>query len=203
MTHMEPAWQLALEANFGTVQRWREDFLACAQNANGEGRVQLCFAPHTGALVNGWFGHGQASAADTVPLLTLPKSADLAQRVDTIDWSAAYAHYQEAVHAASEGSGANAEYAAKALVLDVRRRGVFEKASTLLPDAQWRDPALVATWAKDLPSHSELLVYCVYGHEVGRVTALRLRAAGLNARYLEGGIDGWQQAGRPVVEKPR
>jgi Fe-Mn family superoxide dismutase len=41
-----------------------------------------------------------------------------------------------------------------------------------------------------------------YGHEVGRSTAMRLRAAGLNARYLRGGIDGWQAAGRPLIDKP-
>jgi Fe-Mn family superoxide dismutase len=44
-------------------------------------------------------------------------------------------------------------------------------------------------------------VYCVYGHEVGRVTALRLRAAGVDARYLHGGIDGWVAAGRPTQAK--
>jgi superoxide dismutase, Fe-Mn family len=42
----------------------------------------------------------------------------------------------------------------------------------------------------------------VHGHEVSRATALRLRAAGLNARYLRGGIDSWQAAGRPIVDKP-
>jgi len=42
----------------------------------------------------------------------------------------------------------------------------------------------------------------VYGHEVGRATALRLRAAGVDARFLRGGIDGWQAAGRPVDSKP-
>ena len=26
---------------------------------------------------------------------------------------------------------------------------------------------------------------------------------GLNARFLAGGIDGWQAAGRPLVEKPK
>lgn len=41
----------------------------------------------------------------------------------------------------------------------------------------------------------------IYGHEVGRATALRLRAAGLQARYLRGGFDGWQAAGRAVEPK--
>ncbi len=47
----------------------------------------------------------------------------------------------------------------------------------------------------------ELAFYCVYGHEVGRATALRLRALGVDARYLDGGIDAWQRAGRPTEPK--
>jgi Fe-Mn family superoxide dismutase len=31
---------------------------------------------------------------------------------------------------------------------------------------------------------------------------MRLRAAGLNARSLRGGIDGWKAAGRPLEAKP-
>ena len=46
-----------------------------------------------------------------------------------------------------------------------------------------------------------MVVYCVYGHEVGRSTAMRLRAAGLKARYLEGGINGWKAAGLPLADK--
>ena len=88
-----------------------------------------------------------------------------------------------------------------ALLIDVRRAGVYAQAATRIPGAQWRDPAAVAAWAAELPVDREVLVYCVYGHEVGRSTALRLRAAGVNARFLEGGIDGWQSAGRPVAAK--
>lgn len=72
----------------------------------------------------------------------------------------------------------------------------------MIPGARWYDPAAVATWSAELPAGRELIVYCVYGHEVGRATAMRLRAAGLNARYLRGGIDGWQSAGLPLVDKP-
>jgi len=31
---------------------------------------------------------------------------------------------------------------------------------------------------------------------------MRLRAAGVRARYLAGGIDAWKAAGRPLVAKP-
>lgn len=119
-----------------------------------------------------------------------------------IDWTAVYGRYPRAVHAASETFGAGQGEIGDALVLDVRRAGVFEQARTMIPDARWCDPAAVAAWATELPAGRELVVYCVYGHEVGRVTAMRLRAAGLNARYLRGGIDGWQAAGRPLADKP-
>jgi len=78
---------------------------------------------------------------------------------------------------------------------------MFHKAETLIPEAHWRDPAAVAAWARDMPRDKEIVVYCVYGHEVGRATALRLRAQGVNVRFLHGGFDGWQAAGRPVEPK--
>ena len=56
-------------------------------------------------------------------------------------------------------------------------------------------------WATELPLTREVIVYCIYGHEVGRATALRLRAAGINARYLHGGIDAWTIAGRPLQNR--
>nr|WP_240980521.1 rhodanese-like domain-containing protein [Ramlibacter agri] len=61
-----------------------------------------------------------------------------------------------------------------------------------------RDPEQVANWSADLEPGRPLVVYCVYGHEVGRATALRLRAAGHDARFLQGGIAAWEAAGRPL-----
>jgi Fe-Mn family superoxide dismutase len=52
-----------------------------------------------------------------------------------------------------------------------------------------------------LPQGKPVIVYCVYGHEVGRATAMRLRAAGVDARFLQGGIDAWKAAGRPLASK--
>ncbi|QGW84892.1 hypothetical protein GOQ09_04895 [Variovorax paradoxus] len=87
------------------------------------------------------------------------------------------------------------------VLLDVHRAGVFEQATAMIPGATWRDPSAVEQWASELPAGRGVVVYCVYGHEVGRSTALRLRAMGLDARYLRGGFDGWQAAGRPVEAK--
>ena len=115
-----------------------------------------------------------------------------------VDWTSVYARYQHAVHQASDALAAGHADVAGKLVLDVRRAGVFEAAQSVIPGASWRDPAAVAEWAQAIPRDAEVLVYCVYGHEVGRATAMRLRAAGLNARFLEGGIDRWESSGQAV-----
>jgi Fe-Mn family superoxide dismutase len=212
---MEPAMQLALEANFGSVGRWREEFVACARAlAGGSGWMLLAFQPREGTLVNQWAADHTHSLAGGVPILALDMyehayhidygaaaAAYVDAFMDNVDWAGVYSRYQAAVHAATEGFGASQEEVAGARLLDVRRAGVFEQAATMIPGADRRDPATVAQWAAELPSDRPVVVYCVYGHEVGRATALRLRAAGLNARYLRGGIDGWQSAGRPLCAK--
>jgi Fe-Mn family superoxide dismutase len=213
---MEPAMQLALDANFGSVERWREEFIAMGKAlGGGSGWVLLVFQPREGTLVNQWAADHTHAVAGGVPVLTLDMyehayhldyGAAAGAYVDAfmgnIDWAAVYGRYQRAVHAASEPFGAGHDEVGDALLLDVRRAGVFEQARTMIAGARWCDPAGVAGWSAELPAGREVLVYCVHGHEVGRATAMQLRAAGLNARYLRGGIDGWQAAGRPLVEKP-
>jgi superoxide dismutase, Fe-Mn family len=83
----------------------------------------------------------------------------------------------------------------------VRREGVFKEAPTMISGATWQDPSRVEGWLATLPRDREIVVYCVYGHEVGRGTALRLRSQGLNARFLKGGIDGWTSAGLPMTKR--
>ena len=213
---MEPAWKLALEANFGSVERWREEFVAMGKAlGGGSGWVLLVFQPREGTLVNQWAADHTHALAGGVPILALDMyehayhmdyGAAAGAYVDAfmanIDWAAVYARYQRAVHAASEPFGAAQDEVAGALLLDVRRAGVFEQAATMMPGAPLVRPGSPwRRWAAELPADREVVVYCVYGHEVGRATAMRLRAAGLNARYLRGGIDGWQAAGRPTQAK--
>ena len=212
---MEPAMRLALDADFGSAARWREEFVALGKAlGGGSGWVLLVFQPREGTLVNQWAADHTHALAGGVPILALDMfehayhidfGASAAAYVDAfmanIDWAAVYRRYQHAVHDASDAFGASHEAVAGSLVLDVRRAAVFEQSAALISGAQWRDPARVTEWAGELPRDRELLVYCVYGHEVGRATAMRLRAAGLQARFLRGGIDGWQKAGQPVLAK--
>ncbi len=87
-------------------------------------------------------------------------------------------------------------------VIDVRRRERFDQANTLLPGAVWRDPNAVSDWVAQLNAAQTVVVYCVFGHEVSQGAAAYLRNQGLNAFYLEGGIDAWQTAGNALVAKP-
>jgi Fe-Mn family superoxide dismutase len=212
---MAPAMALALDASFGSVARWREEFVAMGKaQGGGSGWVLLAFQPRDGALVNQWAADHAHALAGGVPILALDMyehayhldfgaaaGTYVDAFMDNIDWAAVYARYQSAVHGASEGFAASLDEAAGALLVDVRRAGVFEQAGALIAGARWRDPALVAQWAHELPADREVVVYCVYGHEVGRATALRLRAAGVPARFLLGGIDRWAAAGRALQAK--
>jgi len=89
-----------------------------------------------------------------------------------------------------------------AMLLDVRRKPAFDAAQQMLPGAVWRDPEQLAQWQGGLATGQALVAYCVFGHEVSRSLVLRLRATGVDARFLRGGIDAWRQDGRPLVDKP-
>ena len=90
---------------------------------------------------------------------------------------------------ASRSAASQDDLAAAAGARRAARRHVRKGRDRSSPARSWRDPAAVADWARDVPRDKEIVVYCVYGHEVGRATALRLRAQGVKARFLRGGID--------------
>jgi len=212
---MVPAMKLALEANFGTLERWRSEFVAMGKAmGGGTGWVMLTFMPRDGTLLNQWAADHTNALAGAIPILALDMyehsyhidfGAAVTDYVDAfmnnIDWASVYERYQLAVHGASEPFGADQDQLDGALVFDVRRAGMFEQAEAVIPGAGWRDPAKVAEWARNVPAGRDVVVYCVYGHEVGRSTAMRLRSQGVSARYLKGGIDGWQAAKRPLQPK--
>lgn len=197
---MNPAMELAICANFGSAAGWRNSVLKLMHSdASTPAAVQLVFRPSSGSLHN----QKSADAVDSVLLVTLSVGLEgsAEQAVDRVDWAEAYGLYQTAVHDASAAFAATQNAIGDAILLDVRRAGMFEKAHTMIPNAHWHDPALVSHWGQDLPRDQAVVVYCIYGHEVGRTTAMRLCAVGVNARFLEGGIDAWQTAGLPLVTK--
>jgi rhodanese-related sulfurtransferase len=87
------------------------------------------------------------------------------------------------------------------LLIDVRTSAAFEKDAHLIAGATWRDPFAVGEWSRYLPRHRPVVVYCAQGFEVSRNAAEALRADGVDARSLEGGIAAWRDAGGPLTKK--
>ena len=87
------------------------------------------------------------------------------------------------------------------VVVDVRRQAAFSASQHLICGSLYRPPEEVATWSREMPSKRPIVVTCVHGHEVGQTAAAELRAAGLDARYLAGGVEGWIEAGYPHLRK--
>ncbi len=84
-------------------------------------------------------------------------------------------------------------------LLDVRRAGVRSAHGAQIARAQWRDPALWLDWKDQVGNQRPAVVYCAKGHEIGQGLCATLRALGVDARYLQGGMQDWLAQERPVV----
>ena len=83
-------------------------------------------------------------------------------------------------------------------VVDVRRPADFAAASELIVSAFHRPPDDVEQWRKHLPSGRQVVVHCVHGRQVSQGVTAALRAAGVDAMYLQGGIADWIESGLPT-----
>lgn len=69
---MPAAMADALAASFGSVERWKEEFVAMGKAlGGGSGWVLLCFQPHDGSLVNQWAADHTHAIAGGTPILAL------------------------------------------------------------------------------------------------------------------------------------
>ncbi|MBK8072406.1 MAG: chromate resistance protein [Ramlibacter sp.] len=84
------------------------------------------------------------------------------------------------------------------MLLDVRREGKFATSPRLLAGAVRCAPEDVALLAATQPPR-EVVVYCVYGHNVSADAVAALRAAGWPAMALAGGIE----SGQDGVDTPQ
>jgi len=90
------------------------------------------------------------------------------------------------------------------LVVDVRRKVAYREAGDMINGALRREPESVDSRVRTLPKASSIVVYCVHGHEVSQNVAKALAAGGIQAHYLEGGIEeGWKGEDGPLDRKPR
>ena len=86
-------------------------------------------------------------------------------------------------------------------LIDVRRKADLDADSSKLPGATWYNPEQIESWSAQLPPDKEVVLYCVRGGSVSNAVLDTLRAKGVAARFIEGGIVGWKEAGGEVVAK--
>ena len=208
---------VGLKRDFGSVERWRAEFMALASAlGGGSGWALLSWSDREHRLVNHWAADHTHLLAGATPLLALDMyehayhmdfgadaKAYVAAFMENIDWDSVSLRYAAAVEASTAALAASADeaqHAANLMRIDVRRKGTYDASLDRIDGAVWRDPERVDEWAREFAG-AEVLVYCVYGHEVGQSTAARLRDAGIAARYLAGGIEDWKKSGRSVQPK--
>jgi Fe-Mn family superoxide dismutase len=64
--------------------------------------------------------------------------------------------------------------------------------------AVWRDPERIDDWIGELSKEQPVISFCVYGFHIGCETAVTLRKAGFDARYMSGGHYTWKALNGPV-----
>ncbi|HSE79952.1 MAG TPA: Fe-Mn family superoxide dismutase [Alphaproteobacteria bacterium] len=216
----------ALERDFGGVERWRAEFMSMGKAlAGGSGWVVLCRSRRDGRLINQWASDHGHSLADGAPILALDMyehayHIDFGARAEAyveafmrnIDWSAVARRFEQAADRVATNEGATAitpeelrgeveRIGRDLLLLDVRRRQAHGADTEMIRGAEWREPECVESWADSLPKDRPVVVYCVYGHNVSQDVTLALRARGIDARHLAGGIAAWRALAGPTMPR--
>jgi Fe-Mn family superoxide dismutase len=219
----------ALTRDFGSTDRWRQEFIALANAlAGGSGWVLLTYVPRDGRLINqSGSDHGQ-NIAGGIPILALDMyehayhidfganaPAYVAAFMRNIDWSAVEGRYEDATRVAPPRPLEQKQFAGvpamtveevKAMldsgdriqVIDARPRHYTTRAQDIMEGAVWRDPERLDEWIGELSKTDPVVTYCVYGFHVGCETAIALRKAGFDARYMAGGHYAWKAIGGKV-----
>lgn len=217
-----------LARDFGSYERWRAEFRAMGYAlGGGSGWVVLTYVPRDGSLINQYASDHSQAIAGGVPILALDMyehsyhmdlGADAKAYVDTflrnIDWAALEKRYADATNAPKprgveqpefdiEGVGVEKLKAMMAngqhvQVIDVRPRASLLRNHDIADGVQWRDPEQLQQWMGELSKAEPVVVYCAYGFHVGCRTAIKLREAGFDARYMNSGHSGWKAIGAPL-----
>jgi Fe-Mn family superoxide dismutase len=194
----------------------------------GSGWVLLTYVPRDGGLINQYASEHSQSIASGVPILALDMyehayhmdfGANARAYVDTffrnLDWPALEKRCEDAQTVPPprlleqpefgdlQGIGVEevkAMMAAgqKVQVIDVRPRHNVSRQQDIVEGVEWRDPERVQEWMGELSKSEPVVAYCAYGFQVGCKTAIKLREAGFDTKYVNSGHSGWKAIGSPV-----
>ncbi|HYX67256.1 MAG TPA: Fe-Mn family superoxide dismutase [Burkholderiales bacterium] len=197
----------------------------------GSGWVVLAYVPRDGRLVNQYAAEHSQSIAGGVPVLALDMyehayhidfGANARAYVDAffrnLDWAALETRYADACKVPGprplvqpefgDTPGISVEEVRAMLdagqplqVIDVRPRHFVTRQQEIAENIPWRDPEQLQDWIGQLSKSEPVVVYCAYGFHVGCGTAVKLREAGFDARYMNSGHMGWKALGAPIQLK--
>jgi Fe-Mn family superoxide dismutase len=219
----------ALARDFGSVDRWRREFVALANAlAAGSGWALLTWLPRDARLINQSVSDASQGIAGGIPILALDMyehayhldfganaAAYVAAFMRNIDWNAVQGRHEDAVTVKPPRPLEQKQFGdlpsisvdeVKAMlaagepvqVIDTRPRHYSSRAQDMMEGAVWRDPERVDEWIGELSKTAPVVTFCVYGFHIGCETAVTLRKAGFDARYMAGGHYAWKAAKGPV-----
>jgi Fe-Mn family superoxide dismutase len=220
----------AIIRDFGSVDRWRREFVALAAAlAGGSGWVLLTYVPRDGRLINQSASDHRQSIAGGIPILALDMyehayhldfganaAAYIASFMRNIEWNAVQGRYEDAIKVTPprpleqkqfadvpaitvEEVAAMLKEGTPVQIIDARPKHYTTKSQDIMAGAVWRDPERLDEWIGELSKTEPVVTYCVYGFHVGCETAVALRKAGFDARYMAGGHYAWKAIKGPVA----
>jgi superoxide dismutase, Fe-Mn family len=222
----------AFTRDFGSVQNWRTQFSAMGYAlGGGSGWVLLSWVPRDGRLINQYASDHSQSIAGAIPILALDMyehayhidfGANVQGYVDTflrnVDWQAVEGRFEDATKALPPRPLVQPEFGdvpgvgveevrallaeGKVQLVDTRPKHFVSRDKDIAEGVEWRDPERVQEWMGDLSKEKPVVVYCAYGFHVGCRTAIVLREAGFDAKYMNVGHSGWRAVGAPVKMYP-
>jgi Fe-Mn family superoxide dismutase len=222
----------ALTRDFGSVQNWRTQFSAMGYAlGGGSGWVLLSWVPRDGRLINQYASDHSQSIAGAIPILALDMyehayhidfGANVRGYVDTflrnVDWQAVDGRFEDAAKALPPRPLVQPEFGdvpgvgveevrallaeGKVQLVDTRPKHFVSRDKDIAEGVEWRDPERVQEWMGELSKEKPVVVYCAYGFHVGCRTAVVLREAGFDAKYMNVGHSGWRAVGAPVKMYP-
>ena len=223
-----PRMSEALGRDFGSYQNWRTQFSSMGYAlGGGSGWVLLTWMPRDRRFINQYASDHSQSVAGGVPILALDMyehayhidfGANVRAYVDTfmrnIDWPEVEGRYEDALNVRpprplvqkefGDVPGVGIEEVQAMLkegsvqLIDTRPKHFVSRQKEIADGVNWRDPERVSEWMGELDKEKPVVVYCAYGFHVGCRTAIALRDAGFDAKYMKVGHSGWKAAGGPI-----
>jgi Fe-Mn family superoxide dismutase len=208
----------AIARDFGSIARWRTEFVAMGKAlAGGSGWVLLTRSARDGKLSNVWASDHSQSLAGGAPILAL----DMYEHSYHMEFGTNAGAYVEAFMAniawprvAARFNGVAAENKPHTIAAPEARKLLAADPDVIVIDARLEDdaaavpvrlrgarrapPGTVDEVAATLPQGAKVLVYCAWGFEIGGDCAAALRERGIEAVTVAGGIGAWRANGLPT-----